>query len=148
MADYYTQFSEIVLDKLTEREVEWLEEELLDPKSLPPEERDKWYSVRPDSFREKMWPGFGWEIVKSPQDVYLWVYAEDYGDVPHVTEVLQRFLARFRPNEHCTMTWAMTCSKLHTGGEFSGGGFLVTYSGVEYIDVLSLLEELLVKREL
>ena len=132
MANTYLQFSEAVY-KLSDEERLWCEARLrhleaalttLDDDgknaegiSCAPEDRPYINGARR--------VGFHWSINRDEDKHYLWIYAEEYGDVEHVALFVQEFLARFRSYEYFTLTWAQTCTKPRIS-EFSGGALFVT----------------------
>lgn len=75
--------------------------------------------------------GFQWKLTSESNEHELWMYAEESCDLEHVALFVQEFLARFRPNEYFTLTWAETCSKPRIS-EFSGGAIFVTAEDIEW----------------
>lgn len=75
--------------------------------------------------------GFQWRLDAESNGHELWMHAEESCNLEHVALFVQEFLARFRPNEYFTLTWAETCSKPRIS-EFSGGGAFVTAEAIEW----------------
>ncbi len=63
----------------------------------------------------------------------VWFSAEESGNVEHIADFVQEFLAKFRPKGCWSMTWADTCSKARLD-EFSGGGVFVTATGQKWVE--------------
>ncbi|KKN98547.1 hypothetical protein LCGC14_0146590 [marine sediment metagenome] len=131
MANNYLQFSEEI-NKLTDEEKEWLKIELEPPEDK--EKFDKWVEERGlEEHDVDCWPDFDWQLKEDT----LWVYAEESGNPNSVSELFQKFLATFRPEDTLSLHWAAYCSKLHIG-EFNGGSFIAHSKGVEWSKPASL----------
>lgn len=132
MANNYLQFSEAI-SQLTEEERAWCEARLRHLKEVLPaldndgqDENSAPCAPEDEPYLGgEMCLGFQWSIDKEGDGYCLWMYAEESGDVEHVVLFAQEFLARFRPHDYFTLTWAETCSKPRIG-EFSGGAVFVT----------------------
>ena len=162
MANDYLQFSEIV-PRLSPEEEGWLQEQLQsiqalgdreypedapDDKVLPPGEPDftgpRFLRDNPDfdSDSEVLGFKFAFHGEHDPHDAWgrhLWIYAEESGDPTHVAWLVRKFLARFRPDESWSLTFATTCSKLRAG-EFGGGAVFVTAHGIQSQDSYIFVE--------
>lgn len=75
------------------------------------------------------WPAFEWEIDSATGD--LWLYSAGEGDVGHAAAFARGLLARFRPRDVWTLTWAETCSRPRVG-EFGGGAVFVGADSTEF----------------
>ena len=135
MANNYTQFSETV-DDLTPEEIEWWEKELQPYDELEEDEQKAWLEEGRGVDDPDHWPSFSWEV----QNDYLWIYADEYGNVDNVGIAVQRFLERFRPNGYFTLSWATWCSRPRIG-EFQGGALFVTHEGVEWMTTWNWLNK-------
>ena len=61
-------------------------------------------------------------------------YCGDYcSPETSVDYLMQKFLAKWRPDDYLTINWACTCSKPRVG-EFGGGATFVTATEIEYIN--------------
>jgi hypothetical protein len=132
MANHYTLFSEGIGD-LTEEERAWcharlkhleatlptLDHDGMDEDGSPCAPEDKAY------VNGSQWLGFQWAIKPDGGAHFLWMYAQESGDVEQVALFAREFLVRFRPQSCFSLTWAATCSKPRIG-EFSGGAVVVT----------------------
>jgi hypothetical protein len=130
MANNYTQFSECITS-LTEKEIEWWEKELQCPDEMEDVERKKRMEELKDLdvSNPDCWPDFAWKIDKD--NSYLSIYTDEWGSVENVAITVQRFLYRFRPNGHFSLSWADWCSKPRFG-EFGGGAIFVTHNDVQW----------------
>jgi len=127
MANNYLQFS-AMLENLTDDEAKWLEDQL----SIVEDENG--YDVKKfmlDLNGDEYWTGeFSHKIVEDKNCRYLWIYADENGDVDAVGILINKFLKTFRPNDCWGMTYSLTCSKPRIG-EFSGGWLFVTADGYD-----------------
>lgn len=130
MANNYLDFSEII-DQLTDKEKEWFKQELGVPEFIddwPDEEFEAWCEDR--NIEDPCeWPGFAWEFYETR----LWVYATESGNIEALTSIVQKFLAKFRPDSYFTVTWSYTCSRPRVG-EFGGGAAFVTRDEITMMD--------------
>ncbi len=69
----------------------------------------------------------------------LWLYSDEHGDLNQVTQFVQKFLRRFRPDQSWTLTYAETCSKPRIG-EFGGGAVVVRANAVDWHDVQAVAD--------
>lgn len=67
------------------------------------------------------------------EDNMVWFHADECGNLEAVALVVQSFLAKFRFNDHFTLTWACWCSKPRIG-EFGGGAMFVTAQEAIFYD--------------
>ena len=74
----------------------------------------------------EIWPGFDYELV----DDRLWMYSRENYAADPACDLMQKFLAMFRPTEIFKVCIAYTCSKMHIG-EFGGAGTVVSAWGQE-----------------
>lgn len=128
MADNYRQFSETIVG-LNKKEVAWCAKELEKRETKPDDAGDEWESL-----------GFDWSFDIDGKKKFLWVRADEYGNVEQVVAFAQAFLKKFRPYGHFSMTWSDTCSRLRTG-EFSGGGVFVTAATQQWFSPESQIQE-------
>jgi hypothetical protein len=124
MADSFQLFSEII-SAITGEERAWIEHTLACESDPQPVLQHADFEL--ETIDIDVWPDFQWEFVESGKE--LWLHGDEYGNVSHVGEFVRAFLARFRPNQCWTLTWAETCSKPRIG-EFGGGGLFVTAKSV------------------
>ena len=127
MADYYTQFSEI-LDNLTPEEEKWLTEQLAsDPSTGSPVFLQDYEEHDPDS------PDCGFQIGFEGEgnERHMWIYSDDWGEPGRAAHLVQKFLKRFRPDQCWSFTYSSTCSKPRIG-EFGGGGVFVTADEIHW----------------
>jgi len=132
MANYYTNFSESIAN-LTPEEKVWVEKELTAPTEYKEYTSNgvvaaeaflqQWLKDHPltDEDEHEYWPNFSWSL----EDGDLWIFADENGCVDHVGIFVRRFLARWRPDDVFSLTWADTCSSLRLGA-FSGGWLVVS----------------------
>ena len=162
MANSYLEFS-AELGPLTPEEEAWLQvqlslvwvygEKTYNAQSLPESYADMatpdWHGYwlfhgKPDvEYPDEL--GFQFEIISDDDpepdgNPRLWVYAEEWGSVEQVGELIQAFLKRFRPKDSWGMTYAVTCSKPRPD-HFSGGYLFVTADGYRIVDAAGQLEE-------
>ena len=115
MANYPTLFSFAVTD-LTDAQRTWLEALLAtDEEGLPSAE------LRPLLADET--PGFAAQFEDDGRT--LWVHSEDGGTPADAANVVQQFLARFRPEDSLGFEWANTCSRPIIDA-FGGGAVFIT----------------------
>lgn len=152
MPNHSVEFSE-VLPNLREDEETWLREQLTKifvsdgreyPEDALPEDLDlaeaDWYGPRflrglddepvdlrgfEYQFRDAVPRGDG-----SSWGRHLWFYAEQGGDSENVALLVQKFLARFRPNDCWEFSCAYGCNKLCVGA-FGGNSYFVTAGGIQ-----------------
>lgn len=149
MANHYVQFSEAI-NNLNEAERAWCATRLHHLETVIPifdeEGKDNnEQSCQPEDERylESSQLGFQWKIQSESNGYYLWFYSEEDGNAEHVALFAQNFLARFRPQQYFTLSWAMTCSKPRIG-EFSGGAVFVTATEINWNGVFTWLTEKIV----
>jgi len=156
MADYYSQFSELL--DVSPDEVKWFTEQLqyvyvydgveYSQDEIPQELRKRradWEGYRffrpaldPDYYGRKFeYRFFG----DKPGEYQLWLYAEEYGDPEAVGLLMQTFLRRFRPDASWLMAYANTCSRPRPRA-FGGGVMLVTPEKIEFRTTDDLAAEL------
>lgn len=139
MADYFTQFSEIV-PRLTAQEETWLKGKLeiiegpegLDQSRIAGElEGYCGCVVCQCEFCDSCDPEIG---------RHAWLYAECSAELELVGLVMQQFLKQFRPNECWSLTYAATCSKPRVG-EFGGGALFVTATEIKWQNSYDFITE-------
>jgi hypothetical protein len=156
MADYYTQFSE-VLSHLTADEEAWLRQQLAHvhvfgdkeyaddelPGNLDPDKAD-WSGFRAWRDREDLdgdTLGFEYRFDSNGEwGCYLWMYAEESGEPESVAQLVQKFLGRFCPDQCWGLTFAGTCSKPRAGA-FGGGAVFVTADEIKWNDAHDFVEK-------
>jgi len=109
MADYYTQYSEIVPG--TQEQIKWLLNKF-------EEQKDNEFS----------------ELGSYATDTKgLWIYDEgmDGSDIGQVADLLHEYLAHFDLDHELSISWAHTCSKPRLDS-FSGGAVAITKKGTAY----------------
>ena len=89
-------------------------------------------SGKPDAWKLAR-PVWGWGRGEIPRPT-------PHGDPTHVAWLVRKFLARFRPDECWSLTFATTCSKPRAG-EFGGGAVFVTARGSRSQDGYSFVED-------
>jgi hypothetical protein len=131
MADNYLQ-SSFCIDDVSESEISWLKSMFDFMDRLSQQETHELSDGEKAILRDTMgWGGgelpetyWGWEL-EIIKNEWAALYAEEFGDVEMMTELMQRFLQKFRPKKYVVLTWAETCSKPRPD-EFGGGAMLVT----------------------
>jgi len=106
VADNYVQFS-MQISSISDDEQKWLKSEL--------------EGIDEDEYV----PEFQFEGSD------LWMFAEECGDPYVVSELIQKFLEKFRPNENFGFCWAETCSKMRID-ELSGGAVFIAADRIEW----------------
>lgn len=96
---------------------------------------------RPLTHREKQLVEEGWGWKREREDTHVIFFCEENGNIDAMVELLQEFLAKFRPDEFLSFTWSYTCSKMRPG-EFGGGGALVGSNSVLHIDIQEEMSKL------
>jgi len=149
MANNYLNFSE-VLNHLNEDEAAWLRGQLevvyvFGDEEFPEDEiPDRLRGVEPDWYGARTWRdmdgydpddgelvGFEYQFAEDTDwGRYLWIYAEEWGNVDHVAHFVQKFLKKFRPDRWWSLQYALTCSKLRVGS-LGGGAVFVTASEIK-----------------
>ena len=127
MADYYLQFSEMVGD-LTAEERSWIKERIDDHAKAGDEGGISW-----DEDDRIMDFSFDFEPEGEVEESHFWIYSNEYGSPDCAAEFVQRFLARFRPDDSWTMRWSTSCSKARLDS-FGGGTIVVTASEIKSCD--------------
>lgn len=131
MANNYVQFS-TMLETRNDTERTWLQLMLQRLNELDPEDPhvklvSKTLHIPADEL--DYYPSFSYKL----EEAGLWMYSEESGNVDQVTELMRAFLAKFRPNECFSFTWACTCSEPRLD-EFGGGGVFITAKKLHYND--------------
>lgn len=116
MANNYHQWSE-TLGPLTQEEHDWIHERLADPDEDAP-----WYDLDAGGL------GFDYSL----EATVLHVYAEDVGNLETLGLFVQAFLAKFRPKDVWSISWANTCNKMRAG-EFGGGAMVVSAKNIRFL---------------
>ncbi len=159
MADYYTEFSEVI-PNLTGEERDWLADQLQVvkvydgkeypegqvPESLVASEPD-WHGCRAyrdmddydsDSGPE---PHFDYDFDRNDHHGRdFWVGTTEYGRVDCVGHLVQKFLKRFRPSDFWSLTYSASCSKQRVG-EFGGGAVFVTADKIVWCNAHDFVEQ-------
>lgn len=151
MASYFTQFSEII-PLTTEDERAWWAE-LLAVAHLVREEGDDpqhpadWWRDHLGQPRnteddiEEIAHDLDEYVELQPPDnegglPQVWLHSFE-GSVERIVEVVQAFLAKFRPTSNVVMSWASTCSKPRPGA-FDGGAVVIMATRFYWIDARTL----------
>ena len=133
MADYFTQFSEMITD-LTDCERAWIKARIRENSAAQDEDAG--------GFQEDgRVMDFSWdfELEGLIQESHFWIYADAYGDIDCVANFVQKFLAKFRPDDTFQLTYANTCSKPRPGS-FSAGALYVTATETKHCDGSCIFE--------
>jgi hypothetical protein len=152
MPSFLRHFSE-VLPNLTEEEEEWLHKQLEavwvfgEEEYLEEEIPEKLAGTEPDWCGMRFLRGEGdgdppgdceFEFYTSEEEDkygwghrYLWIHAEEFGNPEPGAELVQQFLAKFRPDQCWSLTYAETCSRPIVG-EFGGGAIFVTADDISW----------------
>ena len=159
MADYFTEFSEVI-PQLKADEEAWLRDQLqmihvvsgreYTTSSIPVDlagREPEWQGRRflrdiehPEDCAED-WPGFAHEF-RDDEDTadgwgrHLWLHDDEGARLDCVVHLVQKFLRRFRPHECWSLSYASVCSAPRVG-EFGGGGIVVTANDVLWLDAAS-----------
>jgi len=123
MANYYTQYSATVADKLTTEEKAWCERAL--------QLAERWY----ESHGEIM------PSVKIDHDT-IWVHDDDGGDIEEAVRMVQKFFKRWRPQAVASIEFAYTCDKPRIGA-FGGGAVVFTAETDEWFGTSTWAAELM-----
>ena len=161
MSNNHLEFSEVI-PQLSDREACWLQDQLQVvyvfgdkeyadnevPDDLEPDDAE-WIGCRayrdmpgcePDDAENV---GFGYEFSGDDKDEdwgrYVWLHADEWGDVERVAHLVQKFLKEFRPEGCWSLTWATTCSKPRVG-EFGGGAVFVTATEITWQNSYEFIE--------
>ena len=89
--------------------------------------------------------GFEWEFFDgddspSSRGRRLWLYAIESAALDRLAHLIRKFLAKFRPNDVWSLTYATYCSKPRVG-EFSGGALVVTAAEIKSFDAYDFVEQ-------
>lgn len=138
MANNYLLFS-FDLCSLTKEEKDWLTQELQGVDegvfdSWSQEEKVAW-SLEHGCDEPSEWPGFDQE----PYGDDIIFYSEESGNLDGLSNLMQRYLKKFHPDECIGIEWACTCSKPRPG-EFGGGAIFITAEKQENISSASWLQ--------
>ena len=123
MANFYTQYSSVVAEKLTPEEKAWCE------RALQLAER------RYESLAEIM------PSVKIDRDT-IWVQDVDGGDIEETVRMVQTFFKRWRPQAVASIEFAHTCDRPRIGA-FGGGAVVFTADTDEWINTGKWAAELM-----
>ena len=133
MADYYTQFSFII--PLEPDEVAWVQRVLSDAdraEEIDEEEAKVLMTHGPAQdffkhiFGEKEGShGNEWNIQSRPDDLHVWLHADEGADVDAAALFAQAYLRAFHMQQQIEFEWSTGCSKPRTDA-FGGGACLVT----------------------
>lgn len=136
MANNYQQ-SSFLIDLRSEEEGKFLIEKMEDYESIVngDYDEDREFTEQEKQVYEEGW---GWSYEKEGNQ--LVIFCEEGGQIDVMTELLQNFLRKFRPNEYIIFTWSYTCSKMRPG-QFGGGGVLVTEDEIDFLDAQHELEK-------
>lgn len=140
MANNYTEFS-VHVSPLTEPERQWFLEQCKeadedDPITLPRYLRDD-PRIEPDDCDGLP---FQYEFLGEGDNLSAVFFSEEAGDSWLLAILLQKYLAKFHPDDCLWLTYACTCSKPRPD-EFSGGGHFITAEEIENWDAWAFVEE-------
>lgn len=116
MADYYTQFSTVLMIKRPKLRAAW------DILHAPPKQDHN------DEHDPPAW-GFQYEVGGTE----LWLYSEDTGDVESLADCVFALVKAGCVAEPVVIEWAHTCGKMRADG-FAGGAMLVTKDEVHWFN--------------
>jgi hypothetical protein len=105
MPDYMCLFN-LEIGDISDEERQWIHAMVSDPHAIPTLIEEDYYD-------------FYLEVTGTPS---LWIYS-DTGDPEHVVRFLQEFLFKFRPQDHLSFEYALTCEPYRNGDH--GGGAVV-----------------------
>jgi len=153
--DFMSRFSD-VLTKLTNDEVAWLQRQL-DTALLASELLDEdlplrgYYGMRGDpGFKAVLYTGPGPHPAPVEFGQFLWMYADEDGEISAVTALVQAFLKRFRPDTTWSTTWVDLPAQPWSG-EYGGGGVIVTATKIHEMSmsdwIFGTYERLRLKRD-
>jgi hypothetical protein len=153
VANYYTQFSEVI-PQLTVDEERWLKHQLEIVYVFNGREyckREVPEGTNPDdaqfigcrAFRDLEDydssvedAGFSYQF-ETDEDRpggwgrHLWICADECGELDWIAHLVQKFLKQFRPNKCWALTYSETCSKPRVG-EFGGGAMFITAEDIKW----------------
>ncbi len=121
MPHYFESFSEEITN-LTPNEHEWLAEY---GGNLYDEDEDASLGCEFELTDQRLW------LYSSPGD--------GASDLDQIAKMVQKFLAKFRPNDHWSLTYSDTCNQLLPGG-FGGGAMFVTANEIKLWGTNAFLE--------
>jgi hypothetical protein len=155
MADHFTEFSEVI-PHLTPDEEAWLRDQLqviqvFDGQEYPAGNLPAHLAARDPDWQgcrflrdiedadecTDGWAGFSHELADDGDRTpggwgrHLWLHSDEGVSLDRVVHLVQKFLARFRPEDCWSATYAEVCSRPRVG-EFGGGGIVVTASGFQW----------------
>lgn len=150
MANNYTEFS-VHVGPLTEDERQWFTEQCECVEIPPPAsaaDADDIPATRPrylvddpridsDDCEDVQ---FQYEFLGKGEDLSAVFFADEQGDSWLLAILLQKYLAKFHPDDCLWVTYACTCSKPRPD-EFSGGGHFITAEEIESWDAWDFVEK-------
>jgi len=152
MANNYSQFSTVISD-LTQEEKNWIvgipcfDDFIGSAESEEDGERlakefvealaEYGIAISTDDEYLDVFPNFLGDIDSEGK---WWLYAEEAGNLDHLSRVVQGFINKFRPDFIFTLTWADTCSKLRVNA-FGGGWLAVSRDEVVFGNVYDAAEQ-------
>jgi len=134
VANNYRQFSAALDIDLSEKE--WCQNRLNELQRTPQNDQfsgDSTLSGVEDLDRYESRADFSYKFENQGHGEYIWFYAEEGGNVEHIADFVQEYLAQFHPDKYWSMSWSDTCDRLRLD-EFSGGAVFVTAIESKYID--------------
>lgn len=142
MANYYTEFSQVIAN-LSEEEEAWLKsvldiEECINDDDeydyIIPDSAPSCQQYIKDTYAED-WPGFSYEFCDpdrwSAWGRHLWVYSEE-GGIDALAYLMQDFIVKFRPDKVMYIRFAQTCSEPRVDA-FGGGACRIDKDGAFWI---------------
>ncbi len=128
MANYYTQYSFTI-------------------ENITPEE-ELWFNKRIEQDCEtEDYPLYASAIFDDEPDGSrsLWIHDDTGGSgLDVLAEMLQDFLASFRPNDHVAFSWADTCSKPRIDS-FGGGALFIASGNILWMNTYDWITEQVVR---
>lgn len=73
-----------------------------------------------------------------PQDNCLWVYAEEYGDIERLANLVADYQQQFSLTKPWILSWAHTCSKMALDS-FNGGAVAVFRGTTQFCNPLAIV---------
>ena len=150
MADYYIMFS-VLIERISDEELQWFRDELArgekilaeedEPKRLElMEELQKDYEDADPDY----WPDFRFDTRDAEKEearpCWVWLYSEGNGILDHAVRIIERWLAKFRPNEAVGFEWSASCSKPRTDA-YGGGAVYITASETKWMTTWDWIQE-------
>lgn len=98
-------------------------------------EQQEWLIAKLES-TEEGYPPCQYET----EETGLWVFAEEYGDIERLAEIIAEFQTHFKREESIILTYAQWCSKMRLD-EFGGGAVAIYKGSIEYVYPFDIAEK-------